>query len=186
MNSAGEKRAADTSVADGPVLQRRVLLGRIVGLFGVDGWVKVESYTEPRARILKYKPWVLKAADGETQVDEVRGRVHGKGVVATLPNVADRDAAMRWVGAEIWVGRSALPRAKRGEYYWMDLEGLDVVTTTGVELGKVSHLFATGANDVLVVHDGKRERLIPFVLKQFVHEVDLDSGRITVDWDPDF
>jgi len=190
MNSAGEKpavgKAAESLAASKHGDEKCILLGRIVGLFGVDGWVKVESYTEPRARILKYRPWLLKASGSETQVDGIRGRVQGKGLVAQLPNVVDRDAAMRWIGAEIWVRRSALPRAKRGEYYWMDLEGLDVVTAAGVELGKVSHLFATGANDVLVVRDGERERLIPFVLKQFVHEVNLDSGRITVDWDPDF
>lgn len=191
MNSAGEKPAVSEAAAESLAAgkhgeEKRVLLGRIVGLFGVDGWVKVESYTEPRERILKYKPWALKAPDREVQVDQVRGRVQGKGLVAQLPAVVDRDAAMRWVGAEIWVRRSALPRPKRGEYYWMDLEGLDVVTVAGVQLGKVSHLFATGANDVLVVRDGKRERLIPFVLEQFVQEVNLDTGRITVDWDPDF
>jgi 16S rRNA processing protein RimM len=171
MDSAGDKR---------------VLVGRIVGLFGVDGWVKVESYTEPRERILKYRPWLVKSAAGETEIAQVRGRTQGKGLVAALPQVEDRDAAVAWVGAEIWVRRSALPRAKRGEYYWVDLEGLDVVTCDDVALGKVSHLFATGANDVLVVRDGERERMIPFVLEQFVREVDLASSRIVVDWDPEF
>ena len=165
---------------------RLLLLGRIVGLFGVAGWVKVESYTEPRARILKYRPWLLKAGGRETEVAKVQGRAQGKGVVAGLPDVGDRDAAMPWIGAEIWVPRSALPKPKRGEYYWADLEGLDVVTTDGAALGKVSHLFSTGANDVVVVRDGERERMIPFVLKQFVREVDLDAGRIVVDWDADF
>src|SRR5262249_1882882 len=125
-------------------------------------------------------------AGAETEIAGARGREHGKGLIAALPQVEDRDAAMALVGAEIWVRRSALPRAKRGEYYWVDLEGLDVVCADGVGLGKVSHLFSTGANDVLVVRDGERERLIPFVLGQFVQDVDLDSARITVDWDPDF
>jgi len=165
---------------------KRLLLGKIVGLFGVDGWVKVESYTEPRTQIFKYRPWLLKRPDGETEVDRAQGRAQGKGLVAALPGVGDRDAAADLIGAEIWVRRSALPRAKRGEYYWIDLEGVDVVTTEGMVLGKVSHLFATGANDVMVVRDGERERMIPFVLNKFVHEVDLNAGRITVDWDPDF
>ena len=176
MDSAGGKPAAE----------KRVLLGKIVGLFGVDGWVKVESYTEPRVRIFKYLPWLLKTARGETEISGVQGRAHGKGLVAALPQVEDRDAALAWLGAEIWVRRTALPKPKRGEYYWVDLEGLDVVTTDGIALGKVSHLFSTGANDVVVVRDGERERMIPFVIKQFVKEVNLDSGRITVDWDPDF
>jgi 16S rRNA processing protein RimM len=169
-----------------PARDKLVLLGRIVGLFGVDGWVKVESYTEPRARILKYRPGLLRNAGGETEAAQVRGRVHGKGLVAALPGVGDRDAAMQWVGAEIWVRRSALPRPRKGEYYWVDLEGLDVVTTEGIALGKVSHLFSTGANDVLVVRDGERERMIPFVPGQYVREVKFDSGRVVVDWDADF
>ncbi len=79
-----------------------------------------------------------------------------------------------------------MPQAKPGEYYWSDLEGVEVVTGDGVSLGRVSHLIATGANDVLVVRDAKRERLIPFLLGQFVTRVDLDADRIEVDWDPDF
>jgi 16S rRNA processing protein RimM len=165
---------------------KRLLLGKIVGLFGIDGRVKVESYTEPRTQIFKYRPWLLNRPDGEAEIDGAQGRAQGKGLVATLPGIASRDAAAELIGAEIWVRRSALPRAKRGEYYWIDLEGADVVTTEGVLLGKVSHLFATGANDVMVVRDSDRERMIPFVLKKFVHEVDLNAGRITVDWDPDF
>ena len=90
------------------------------------------------------------------------------------------------LGATIQVRRSALSKPRRGEIYWADLEGLEVVTTEGALLGKVSHLFSTGANDVLVVRDGERERLIPYVTKQFVHAVDLQAGRITVDWDPEF
>jgi 16S rRNA processing protein RimM len=167
-------------------LERHLLLGRIVGLFGVDGCVKVESYTEPRTRIFKYRPWLLRSAAGERELDGAKGRAQGKGIVASLPGIADRDAAAALVGTEIWIPRSALPKPKPGEYYWADLEGLDVVTIDGRPLGTVSHLFATGANDVLVVRDGDRERMIPFVPGQFVQAVDLDARRLTVDWDPDF
>ena len=181
LDAAGSRAAPGT-----PVRERHVLLGRIVGLFGVDGWVKVESYTEPRQRIFSYRPWLLKSAEETVEVDGAHGRAQGKGIVATLPGVTDRDAASGLIGAEIWIPRAALPKPKRGEYYWTDLEELDVINSEGVAFGKVSHLFSTGANDVLVVRDGERERLIPFVLEQFVKEVDFESGRITVDWDPDF
>ena len=82
--------------------------------------------------------------------------------------------------------RSALPPPKAGEYYWVDLEGLRVVTTEGVSLGTVSHLFSTGANDVLVARDDTRERMIPFVLPQYVVSVDFETNLVTVDWDPEF
>jgi 16S rRNA processing protein RimM len=164
---------------------RLLTVGRIVGLHGVDGWVKVESWTEPRLRIFSYQPWRLTLAGSEFEVAAAQGHEQGKGMVAKLPGCDDRDAAAKLIGATIRVSRSALPKPKRGEYYWTDLEGLAVVTVEGVDLGKVSHLFATGANDVLVVR-GERERLIPFVTGQFVKEVDLKAGRITVDWDADF
>ena len=163
-----------------------VLVGKIVGVSGVRGEIKLESYTEPRTRIFSYQPWRLTIGSGEREISGCRGREQGKGVVATLPGIEDRDAAVPLVGTEIWVRRSALPRSKKGEYYWADLEGLEVDTVEGAKLGRVSHLVATGANDVLVVVDGKRERLIPFVLDDYVKEVDLESGRITVDWDPAF
>lgn len=166
---------------------RRVPLGRIVGLHGVQGWVKLESWTEPRTQIFRYRPWLLgKAPDAMVEVDGVSGHPQGKGLVAHLPGVDDRDAAAELVGSDICVAREQLPAAGKDEFYWVDLEGLEVVTTQGVALGQVSHLFATGANDVVVVRDGTRERLIPFVQGSFVRSVDLVGRRMVVDWDPEF
>ena len=165
---------------------RRILLGRIHGAFGVRGELKVESFTDPLAQILRYQPWILRDAQGrEREVADARGRGTAKGVVARLPEVEDRDAAEALRGTEIYVPRSALPPAKPGEYYWVDLEGLRVVNLEGADFGTVSHLFSTGANDVLVVQ-GERERMIPFVEPGFVRNVDFDAGVVTVDWDADF
>lgn len=166
---------------------RRVLVGRIVGLYGVQGWLKIESWTEPRTRIFDYQPWLLTAAPGEeVEVGGIKGRPQGKGLICYLPDVDDRDKAAALVGRDIYVTRAQLPPPARDEYYWVDLEGLEVVTTQGAVLGRISHLFATGANDVMVVRDGERERLIPFVQGMYVHSVDLSGGRMVVDWDPDF
>ncbi len=164
---------------------RQVLLGRIVGVFGVDGWMKLHSFTEPRENIFRYRPWALRGPAGETSVARPQGRAQGKGVVARLDGVESRDAAAALVGAEIWVPRATLPKPRKGEWYWADLEGLGVRTVEGVDLGHVSHLFATGANDVMVVQ-GERERLIPFVPGLQVVKVDPDAGLIEVDWDPAF
>lgn len=166
---------------------RRVPLGRIVGLHGVQGWFKLESWTDPRTQIFRYRPWLLgKAPDAMVEVDNVDGHPQGKGLVAHVPGVDDRDAAAKLVGSDICVAREQLPAAGKDEFYWFDLEGLEVATTQGVALGRVSHLFATGANDVVVVRDGTRERLIPFVQGSFVQSVDLASGCMVVDWDPEF
>jgi len=151
------------------------------------GEVKLESWTEPRDAIFRYQPWTLRDAQGrEREISGVRGRETGKHVVATFPDVADRTAAEALQGLEIHVPRDALPPSRPGEFYWADLEGLRVVTVDGVALGTVSHLFSTGANDVLVARDDERERMIPFVQPQYVTAIDLDAGVVTVDWDPDF
>ena len=166
---------------------RRILLGRVNGAFGVRGEIKLESWTEPREAIFRYQPWILRDPQGgERELRGVRGKVSGKSLVATFPDVTDRDSVEAMRGTEIYVPRSALPPPSPGEYYWVDLEGLRVVTVEGVDFGTVSHVFATGANDVLVARDGERERLIPFVQPQYVTGVDFDAGLVTVDWDPDF
>ena len=162
--------------------ERLIVVGKIVGLHGVQGWVKLESYTQPRTQIFSYRPWLV----GTKQIDDASGREQGKGLIGRLAGYSDRDTAATLIGAEIRIPRSALPKPADGEFYWSDLEGLIVVNKQGVALGAVSHLFSTGANDVVVVKDGPRERLIPFVFGQFVEAVDLEQSRITVDWAPDF
>jgi 16S rRNA processing protein RimM len=164
---------------------RLIEVGRIVGVFGVAGWVKLHSYTEPRENLLRYAPWRVRREAEELLVERPEGKAHGRGLIARLGAIDDRDIAARWVGAGIWVARSALPRAAPGEVYWADLEGLAAVTVDGVPLGRVSHLFETGANDVLVLK-GERERLVPYLPGSVVREVDLAGGRIVLDWDPDF
>jgi len=169
------------------IASRRVLIGRIVGLYGVQGWLKIESWAEPRMRIFDYQPWLLSAAPGEEiEITGIKGRAQGKGMVCQLPEVDDREQATALIGCDIYVVRDQLPPPAKDEYYWVDLEGLEVVTTQDVQLGRVSHLFATGANDVVVVKDGSRERLIPFIQGSYVRSVDLSAGRMVVDWDPEF
>lgn len=163
---------------------KRVVVGRIAGLFGVRGWVKVFSHTQPLDNILCYTPWLLLRNGQWTPVKPLAGRIHGKGIVAQLEGCDDRDAAAALVGCDIAIERSQMPPAEADEVYWADLIGLKVVTLDGVELGVVDHLLETGANDVVVVH-GERERLLPYVA-QVIREVDLDGGLLRVDWDPDF
>ena len=161
-----------------------VVLGRISGLFGVRGWVKVYSYTEPREAVLDYGRWLLSHKDGWQEATVAEGQRHGKTIIARIDGYIDRDRAAELVGTEIGVPRDAMPETEGDEFYWSDLEGLRVVHRDGAELGKVDHLIETGANDVMVVR-GEQERLIPFVMEQVVLGVDLDKGEIEVDWEWD-
>jgi 16S rRNA processing protein RimM len=164
---------------------RPVILGRVSGLFGVKGWVKVHSYTDPREAILNYPDWLIEL-DGRWQPLKVEeGKPHGKTVIARFEGVKDRDTAVEYMNAQIGVQRDNLPQTGDGEYYWSDLEGLSVVRKDGDVLGKVAYLLETGANDVLVVQEGDREVLIPFVTGDVIKEVDLAKGEISVDWEWD-
>lgn len=186
-----------------------VTLGYISGVFGVKGWVKVFSDTVPRDNILNYSHWNLtgnpeasararakkpvQIGSDTVAMDVLEGRLQGKVIVARLKGIDTREDAAALTGASILVQRSDLPRLKQDEYYWSDLIGMAVVNTEGDELGTVTRLFETGANDVMVVK-GERERLIPWVQElgeqqagsATVVEVSLEKQLITVDWGRDW
>jgi 16S rRNA processing protein RimM len=162
-----------------------VTLGYVSGVHGLKGWVKVYSYTDPRDAILDYQPWRLGPpgkAGKDVCIDS--GQPHGKTLIAALPGVSTPEQARALVGHEIRVAREALPAAGPGHWYWSDLVGLSVVNLDGTRLGTVKNLIETGANDVMVL-EGERERLIPFVNEQVVRSVDLEEQTIRVDWHPD-
>lgn len=167
-----------------------VVVGRITGVYGLRGWVKVLSYTEPQENILNYAPWYIAPAAPERAerawhpLPDLQTRRHGKYILACLGE-GDRDQAARWVGMDIAVRREQLPALAPDEYYWSDLLGLRVVTLQGAELGVLTQFMETGANDVMRV-SGAREHLIPYVRGKVVRGIDLTGKVMRVDWDPEF
>ena len=161
-----------------------VVLGRVSGIYGVRGWIKLFSYTESREAILNYRKWLLKDGDDWREVHLDQGKKHGKSVIACIAGITERDAAAGLIGMDIAVAREDMPPLTPGAYYWPDLEGMAVVDGSGRSLGKVSHLLATGANDVLVVQ-GEQEILVPFVVDDVVKDVDIEQCVISVDWEWD-
>ncbi|MDD5276383.1 MAG: ribosome maturation factor RimM [Methylovulum sp.] len=165
--------------------QHLINVGKISGVFGIKGWLKVFSFTDNREDILGFTPWVLKKS-GETKVFNVLdGMLQGKTVVAHLKGVNDRDQAATFMGWDIFITPEQLPKAVEGEYYWSDLIGLKVETNQGVQMGVIDSLLETGANDVLIIK-GDRERAVPFLQGQTVLDIDLQAGKMIVDWDPEF
>lgn len=165
-----------------------IILGHLAGAYGVKGWLRVYSETSPIDNILQYSPWYLETHRGSGQwrsVDLISGRRQGKGIVAQIQGCDDRDRAEEMRGIRIGMYAQQLPALASDEYYWRDLIGLKVINQQGVALGRVSSLMETGSNDVLVV-DGDRERLIPYLPGRSVIEVDTTLQRILVDWDEDF
>lgn len=172
-------------MGQGGFLTQPVVLGRIGAPHGVKGAVHVQSFTEPLDNILQYPVWYVSQA-GHWQAYKVsHSKTQTKGFIVTLEGVNDRDAAILLTNAEIAIERSELPELPTGEYYWTDLIGLEVFAESGENLGRVTELFETGANDVLVVRGETKERLIPY-LPEVVLAIDLASKRMQVAWDPEF
>jgi 16S rRNA processing protein RimM len=161
-----------------------ICVGHILGAQGVKGWVRVFSNTSPRENIVSYSPWFVERGLRCDAV-AVSGRLQGKNVLARLEGIEDRGQAEELTGCKIFINPQQLPEPEEGEYYWSDLIGLQVESLQGEPLGVVASILETGADDVLVL-SGERERLIPFVIGDIVHEVDLQRQRLVVDWLPDY
>ncbi len=142
------------------------------------------SYTEPREALLDYGDWLIRRTEEWQSVALAEGKRHSKTVVVRLEGINDRDQAAKLIGCDIGVARAGLPEPEAGHYYFRDLEGMKVMNRDGTELGTVAYVMETGANDVLVT-EGERERLIPFIANEVILDVDLASGVISVDWEWD-
>ena len=161
-----------------------VKVGKIGSTYGIHGWLKIQSFTEFGASILEYQPWYLEDENGEWYPVTIEdGRIHGNGLVAKLPGVDTPEAARRFTGKTIMIERLQLPSLQKNEYYWSDLEGLNVINKDGALLGKVVYLMATGTNDVLVIK-GEKEHAIPYLPGDVIVSIDLAKREIHVDWEP--
>ena len=166
-----------------------VVMARVLGPYGIQGWIKARPYTASIATLVEYPRWWLapaRDADAWQEFAVKDARQHGDTLVAALDGIADREAALAWRGAWVAVPRSALPAPGAGEFYWSDLVGLVVVNRAEETLGRVSRVLETGAHPVLHVEgeDGA-ERLIP-VVAAYVDAIEPAAGRIRVDWPADF
>lgn len=189
------------------------MVGKIVGYFGLQGWVKVLSHTEPKDNIFSYPQWWLKSSKPNARQKEsdwqdrkiLKGKHQGKGLVVLFDGIEDRTQAEALLGLDIYIDVEQLAELPEDEFYWKDLIGLQVLNEQGVDFGRVREIMATGANDVLVIQGiekdpvvldkteskkkskaKNKETLIPYIWEQVIKQVDLDQQRITVAWDEDY
>jgi|SaaInl4_135m_RNA_FD_contig_101_190058_length_1056_multi_3_in_0_out_0_2 16S rRNA processing protein RimM len=162
-----------------------VVVGRFGASYGVKGWVKVFPDTERSGGILSYDPWYIESEQGWEPIQRTEGRNHNKIVVAHIKGYDAKETVAALTSRQIAVKRSQLPKLSNTEFYWIELQGMNVVNLEGTALGCVDHLFEAGAGGILVAK-GETEHLIPFVWDRFVKDVNRETGTITVDWDPDF
>ena len=165
-----------------------VPVGKISGVFGVKGWMKIFSFTEPRKNILSYSPIYMSRKGEWIEMEVSGGRAQGKGVVMGLVNITDPDQVLALIGSQLAIKKTQLKPTAKDEFYWSQLIGLTVVNLNDEILGQVDSLLETGAHDVLFVKDKERktEQLIPYVVDDIIQLIDLDKGIIQVDWELDY
>ena len=162
-------------------------VGKISGVFGIKGWVKVFSFMNYREDILRYSTWILKKNAATKFVNVVTGQLQNQSVIAQLEDIDDRNAAELLIGWGIFIQKSQLAPTQDNEYYWSDLVGLRVENTHGIMLGVIDSLIETGSNDVMIINDENNvQYAIPFIQPDVVLEVDLNTKKMRVDWDTDF
>lgn len=155
--------------------------------FGVWGWIKVNSYLDPKTSILEVKPWLVLEDDILQEITIAEARKHADSIVVKLPRHNSPEAVSKLTNTKIFTWRKDMPKLSQDEYYWSELIGLKVVNLENIELGTVQDLMSTapGVNDVLIVMDGEHKRLIPYI-SNVIKQVDINSKTIYVDWDHAF
>ncbi len=162
----------------------RIVVGHFGQSYGIKGWLKVNSHTDPIDNILQYKQMQIYHHGQWQAVEITEMKSHGKGIIAKLANCHNPEQARTYTNDAIAIFRHQLPQLPPEEYYWADLIGLRVINQQGVDFGIVDHLFTTGSNDVMVIK-GDRQRLLPYI-NSVIQLIDLTEKKIIVDWDADF
>ncbi len=158
-----------------------VVVGKLGSTHGIQGWLKLYSFTEPVTNIVAYNPWYLEETIGWKLIKPEATREYTKGMTVKFTGYDNPEQARLLTGKKIAVLRSQLPPLKKGDFYWSDLEGLTVMNVDGSILGKVIYLLETGSNDVLVVK-GNKEYAIPY-LADVITSIDLANQVIHVNWE---
>lgn len=164
---------------------QKVIVGRFGAPFGIHGYIKVISHTDPLENILNYKPWLIEQNSIWQPLKILDYKVHGKFILIKIAEYDTPEAVRIFTNKEIAIEKNQLPELKNNEFYWSDLEGLKVINVKDEELGIVDHLINTGANDILVVTKNNKEQLIPYI-KHVIIEVNLIKKQIIVDWELDY
>ena len=162
---------------------KKIYLGKITGVHGIKGWLKIQSFSSPPENILNYPSWIIDNQGEEDFYSIEQGRKQNKKIVVKLENIDDRNTAESLINSKILILRSDLPKLSNENYYWSDLVGLSVLNSEETVIGKIESLIETGANDVMVIITLKDERiLIPFVMHEIIKEVNVELNYIKIDW----
>ena len=160
-----------------------IIVGKIGAPYGVQGWLKIVSFTEAITDIMNYDPWYLEEQGTWKQIKLVGTKPHGKGLIAKLTGYDSPEVARVLTGKRLAIKREQLSKLEQHEYYWAELEGLTVIDQHEKVLGKIAYIIETGSNDVLVVKGDGKEFAIPYLLNETVISIDLSKQEMHVNWD---
>jgi 16S rRNA processing protein RimM len=157
-----------------------IIIGRVSGLHGIKGKLRIHYYNETRSDFLSYRKVYLEDRDGHVQSYEIQEAiVHTKLISVRLKGCEGIADAEKLIGSSVLVKRKNLPPPKEGEYYWFEIVGMDVVTDDGRPLGRVETILPTGSNDVYLVQGSGREWLIP-ATEEVIVRVDRGKGQMVI------
>lgn len=162
-----------------------IVVGRFGKTYGLKGWLRLSSETKPASNVLAYQPWLVKSVEGYKPIKITGSMMQSDILLVHVAGFDTPEDAKVLSGTFVFTLRERLPKLSSDEFYWADLEGLTVITTNQVTLGVVDYLMEAGACDVMVVK-GDAEYLVPFDKQNVVKQVDLQQGKIVVDWDPNY
>lgn len=165
-------------------MQNKIKIARFGKVYGVKGWIRLYSFTEPKENLLDLTPWYIKKQNTWKILDVEEMKYHGKDLIIKLKNIDIREEVQALTNTYVYIEREQLPKLPQDEFYWHDLIGLKVTNTKNIEFGVITEMLETGANDVFVVKNGK-ERLIPYTASVIIN-VDLEEQQLVVDWDEEF
>ena len=163
---------------------KTINIGKVIGLHGVKGWLKILSFSSPPENIFNYKSLIIsnKYINQIFHIED--SRKQGKKILIKLDNIDDRTSAESLKESDIYIQRSDLPQLSEDTYYWEDLLGFNVFNQNNIKIGNVDSFIETGSNDVLIVKTPKNKNiLIPFIMNKSIKVVNIESHCITVDWE---
>jgi 16S rRNA processing protein RimM len=159
-----------------------VVMGRVLGPWGVKGAVKIERYG---ANLWKFSHWWVGQPGKHERLAVLECREHSGYLIARFAGCESPEAAKAYGGAEVALERKDLPETAAHEFYQADVIGFEVVNEKGQVLGRVKEFFSAGAHDVMRVEHQGGERLLP-VAGDVIRKVDLRAGRVEVEWGADW
>ena len=159
-------------------LNKKILIAKIQAHQGLNGWLKVYSYSETKQKFSEYKYFFIQKDNNTIRLD-IEDISIGKSIKVKFKNFNCREDSQDYIGEEIFINEDQLDVLEANQFYWKELIGLTAYLNNGKKIGIVSDIIETGSNDVLVIK-GEEEILVPYIFGESVMEVVVEEKKIII------